>query len=189
MLQAFRGRTLTLAHPDDPNIQKYGRFSGRLWLYELDRESKMRLLKTYSHTSHDLAMEPGKLEERQLEETQTLQQGKPHARHAVPMLHTPALFSAACLAFSLAAQSMAQPPAPRPRASVPKCPPLRSRSATCFPCSLWLCFHIHAYRLVFLHYCAYLSRPLRVRDRLLSTCRKDILYFGRPLLFALPTGL
>ena len=37
----------------------------------------MRLLKTHSHTSNGLAMEPGKREEKQLEKTQTLQQGKP----------------------------------------------------------------------------------------------------------------
>ena len=37
----------------------------------------MRPLKTHSHTSNGLAMEPGKREEKQLKETQTLQQGKP----------------------------------------------------------------------------------------------------------------
>ena len=36
----------------------------------------MRLLKTHSHTSNGLAMEPGTREEKQLKETQTLQQGK-----------------------------------------------------------------------------------------------------------------
>ena len=51
--------------------------SGKLRFYELDHESKMRLLKTQSHTSNGLAMEPGKREEKQLKETQTLQQGKP----------------------------------------------------------------------------------------------------------------
>ena len=50
--------------------------SGKLRFYELDHESKMRLLKTHSHTSNGLAMEPGKREEKQLKETQTLQQGK-----------------------------------------------------------------------------------------------------------------
>ena len=38
----------------------------------------MRLLKTHSHTSNGLAMEPGTREEKQLKETQTLQQGKSH---------------------------------------------------------------------------------------------------------------
>ena len=38
----------------------------------------MRLLKTHSHTSNGLAMEPGTREEKQLEETQTLQQGESH---------------------------------------------------------------------------------------------------------------
>ena len=33
--------------------------SGKLRFYELDHESKMRLLKTHSHTSNGLAMEPG----------------------------------------------------------------------------------------------------------------------------------
>ena len=33
--------------------------SGKLRFYELDHESKMRLLKTHSHTSNRLAMEPG----------------------------------------------------------------------------------------------------------------------------------
>ena len=52
--------------------------SGKLRSYELDHESKMRLLKIYSHTSNSLAMEPGTCEEKQLKETQTLQQGKSH---------------------------------------------------------------------------------------------------------------
>ena len=51
--------------------------SGKLRFYELDHESEMRLLKTHSHTSNGLAMEPGKREEKQLRETQTLQLGKP----------------------------------------------------------------------------------------------------------------
>ena len=51
--------------------------SGKLRFYELDDELKMRLLKTHSHTSSGLAMEPGTREEKQLKETQTLQQGKP----------------------------------------------------------------------------------------------------------------
>ena len=38
----------------------------------------MRLLKTHSHTSNDLTLEPGTREEKQLKETQTLQQGKSH---------------------------------------------------------------------------------------------------------------
>ena len=52
--------------------------SGKLRFYELDHESKMRLLKTHCHTSNGLAMEPGTREEKQLKETQTLQQGKSH---------------------------------------------------------------------------------------------------------------
>ena len=52
--------------------------SGKLRFYELGHESKMRLLKTHSHTSNGLAMEPGTREEKQLKETQTLQQGKSH---------------------------------------------------------------------------------------------------------------
>ena len=51
--------------------------SGKLWFYELDHASKMQLLKTHSHTSNRLAMEPGTREEK-LKETQTLQQGKIH---------------------------------------------------------------------------------------------------------------
>ena len=50
--------------------------SGKLWLYELDHESKMRLLKAHSHISNSPAVEPGKREEKKLKETQTLQQGK-----------------------------------------------------------------------------------------------------------------
>ena len=50
--------------------------SGKLRFYELDHESKMRLLKTHSHTSNGLAMEPGTREEKQLKDTETLQQGK-----------------------------------------------------------------------------------------------------------------
>ena len=52
--------------------------SVKLRLYELDRESKMRLLKTHSHTSNGLAMDPGTREEKQLKGTQTLQQGQSH---------------------------------------------------------------------------------------------------------------
>ena len=52
--------------------------SGKVRFYELDHESKMRLLKTHSHTSNGLAMEPGTREEKQLKETQTPQQGKSH---------------------------------------------------------------------------------------------------------------
>ena len=37
--------------------------SGKLRFYELDHESKMRPLKTHSHTSNRLAMEPGTREE------------------------------------------------------------------------------------------------------------------------------
>ena len=52
---------------------------GKLRFYELltGRESKIWLLKTHSHTSSGLAMEPGKREEKQLKKTQTLQEGKP----------------------------------------------------------------------------------------------------------------
>ena len=57
-------------------MQKYGIF-GKLRFYELDHESQMRLLKTHSHTSNGLAMEPGKREEKQLKKTQTLQKRKP----------------------------------------------------------------------------------------------------------------
>ena len=52
--------------------------SGKLLFYELDHESKMRLLKTHSHTSNRLAMEPGTRGDKQLKEAQTLQQGKSH---------------------------------------------------------------------------------------------------------------
>ena len=53
--------------------------SGKLRFYELEHdESKMRLLKTHSHTSNGLALAPGTRKEKQLKETQTLQQGKSH---------------------------------------------------------------------------------------------------------------
>ena len=39
--------------------------SGKLRFYELDHESKMRLLKPHSHTYNRLAMEPGTREEKQ----------------------------------------------------------------------------------------------------------------------------
>ena len=61
--------------------------TGKLQLYELDDESKMQLLKTHSHTSNGLAMEPGTREEKQLKKTQTLRQGKSHPSktcHAPP---------------------------------------------------------------------------------------------------------
>ena len=49
-----------------------------LRFYVRDYESKMRLLKTHSHTSNRLAMEPETREEKQLEEPQTLPRGKRH---------------------------------------------------------------------------------------------------------------
>ena len=55
--------------------------SGKLRFYGLDHESKMLLLKTHSHTSIGLAMEPGRREEKRLEETQTLKQGNPPIEH------------------------------------------------------------------------------------------------------------
>ena len=51
---------------------------GKLRFYELDHESKMRVLKPHSHTSNGLAIEPGTREEKQLREMQTLQRGKSH---------------------------------------------------------------------------------------------------------------
>ena len=51
--------------------------SVKLRLYELGHESKMWLLNTHSHTSNGLVIEPGTREEKQLKETQTLQQGNP----------------------------------------------------------------------------------------------------------------
>ena len=50
---------LTLAHPDESHMQKYGRFGETPVLRDLDHESKMRLLKTHSHTSNGLAMDGG----------------------------------------------------------------------------------------------------------------------------------
>ena len=52
--------------------------SGKLWLYESDHESTKRLLKTHSHNSYRMAMEPGTRKEKQLKDTQTLKQGKSH---------------------------------------------------------------------------------------------------------------
>ena len=52
--------------------------SGKLRLYELDHESKRRILETHSHTSKGLAMEPGTREEKQAKEAQILQQGNSH---------------------------------------------------------------------------------------------------------------
>ena len=45
--------------------------SGKFRFHELDRESKMRQLKTHSHTSNGLATEPGTREKQKLKETQT----------------------------------------------------------------------------------------------------------------------
>ena len=47
---AFQGRTITPAHPDEPHMQKYGKF-GQNPIPLLGDESKMRLLETQSHTS------------------------------------------------------------------------------------------------------------------------------------------
>ena len=59
--------------------------SGKLRFYELDHESKMRLLKTHSHTSNGLAIEPGTRDEKQLKETQTLKQRKSHPSNTCRM--------------------------------------------------------------------------------------------------------
>ena len=53
-------------------MQKFGRFGETPVLREVDHESKMRLVKTHSHTSNGLAMEPGQSEEEHLKKTQTL---------------------------------------------------------------------------------------------------------------------
>ena len=42
--------TITLAHPDEPHMQKFGRF-GKNRFHGLEHDSKMRLFTTYSHTS------------------------------------------------------------------------------------------------------------------------------------------
>ena len=55
--------------------------SGKLWFYEPDHESEMLLLKTHSHTSNVLAMEPGTREKVRSKEMHTLQQGKPPVKH------------------------------------------------------------------------------------------------------------
>ena len=53
--------------------------TGEYGFYKVDHEPKMRLIKTHSHTSNGLAMEPGTTrDEKQLKETQTLQQDKSH---------------------------------------------------------------------------------------------------------------
>ena len=54
-LQAFRGRISTLAHLMSRICINMGD-SVKIRFYELDNESKMRLLKTQSHTSNGLAM-------------------------------------------------------------------------------------------------------------------------------------
>ena len=51
--------------------------SQMLWFYELDHDSMMRLLKPTPTPLNGLAMKPGKREQKQLKETQTLQQDKP----------------------------------------------------------------------------------------------------------------
>ena len=45
-----QGYTITLAHPDEPYMQKHGRF-GEAPVPRSRHDSKMRLSKTYSHTS------------------------------------------------------------------------------------------------------------------------------------------
>ena len=52
--------------------------SGKLRFYELDHESRMRLLKPHSQTSNGLAMKRRTRKEKHLKETQSLQQGKSH---------------------------------------------------------------------------------------------------------------
>ena len=53
---------------------------GKLWPYELDHVEDAAP-KTHPHTSNGLAIEPGKREEKQLKEMQTLQQGKPSIKN------------------------------------------------------------------------------------------------------------
>ena len=55
-LPAFQGCTMTLAHPDQTHMQKYGK-SGKHRFHSLEHESKTRPPKTHSHTSERLVYE------------------------------------------------------------------------------------------------------------------------------------
>ena len=59
-------------------MQKHKRLGETPVLRTRDHESKMWLPKTHFPASNGLAMEPGTREEKQLRETQTIQQGKVH---------------------------------------------------------------------------------------------------------------
>ena len=48
--KVIQGNTITLAHSDQTNMQKYGKLMEPRF-HELKHESKMRLLKIHSHTS------------------------------------------------------------------------------------------------------------------------------------------
>ena len=48
--KVIRGNTISLAHSDEPYMQKYGKFV-EAHVHEQEHELKMRLLETHSHTS------------------------------------------------------------------------------------------------------------------------------------------
>ena len=48
--KVIQGNTITLAHFNEPYMQKYGQIM-EVRFHELEHEAKMRLLKTHSHTS------------------------------------------------------------------------------------------------------------------------------------------
>ena len=73
----IRGNSITLAHSDEPYRQKYGKFVGTRF-HKLEHESKMRLLKTQSHTSGRRGYEAGekRREKREIKEAYQQRTGK-----------------------------------------------------------------------------------------------------------------
>ena len=55
----IQGNTITLAHPDEPHMQKYGKFVETRF-HKLEHESKILLLKSHPHTSERRGYETDK---------------------------------------------------------------------------------------------------------------------------------
>ena len=65
-VKVIQGNTIMLAHSDDPYMQKCGKYVETRF-HEVEHDSKMRLLKTHSHTSERRDYEANKERQEQKE--------------------------------------------------------------------------------------------------------------------------
>ena len=78
--------TVTQAHPDEPYIQKYVKFMETRF-HELEHESKMRLLKTHSHTSGWRGYEADKERQVKVKERRPLGKRQETCQRKTPLYH------------------------------------------------------------------------------------------------------